>query len=56
MDTILRVAFVYLFLVVILRLMGKREFGQLSPFEFVNLLVISELVQQAMIRNDFSLG
>jgi uncharacterized membrane protein YcaP (DUF421 family) len=55
METILRVAVVYLFLLITMRLLGKREFGQLSPFEFVNLLIISEIVQQAMIRDDYSL-
>ena len=54
MDTILRVAVVYLFLLATMRLLGKREFGQLSPFEVINLLIISEIVQQAMIRDDYS--
>jgi uncharacterized membrane protein YcaP (DUF421 family) len=55
MDTVVRVAVVYLFLLLALRLLGKREFGQLSPLEFVCLLLIPELVQQALVREDFSM-
>lgn len=33
MDTVLRVAIVYIFLPIGLRMMGKREFGQLAPME-----------------------
>jgi uncharacterized membrane protein YcaP (DUF421 family) len=55
METVLRVALIYVFLVVGFRIMGKREFGQLSPFEFVTLLMIPELVQQALVREDFSM-
>lgn len=55
MDTILRVVVVYGFLLAVLRLLGKREFGQLSPLEFVCLLLIPELVQQALVKDDFSM-
>lgn len=55
METVLRVAFIYLFLLVALRVMGKREFSELSAIEFVTLLLIPELMQQAMIRQDYSL-
>jgi uncharacterized membrane protein YcaP (DUF421 family) len=55
LDTILRVVVVYVFLFAVLRLLGKREFGQLSPLEFVCLLLIPEMVQQALVRDDFSM-
>jgi uncharacterized membrane protein YcaP (DUF421 family) len=55
MDTVIRVVVVYVFLLAALRLLGKREFGQLSPLEFVCLLLIPELVQQALVRDDFSM-
>jgi uncharacterized membrane protein YcaP (DUF421 family) len=38
-----------------LRLMGKREFGELAPFEFVTLLLIPEILTDALTRNDSSL-
>lgn len=55
METVWRVALIYLFLMVGFRIMGKRELGQLGPFDLVVLLLIPELVSQAMIREDFSL-
>lgn len=55
METILRVAAIYLFVLITLRLLGNREFSQLSPFELVTLLLIPEIASQAMIREDFSL-
>lgn len=55
METVLRVAIIYFFILVGLRLLGKREFSQLSPFELVMLLLIPELVSQSLIREDFSL-
>lgn len=55
MDTVIRVVFVYVFLLAALRLLGKREFGQLSPLEFVCLLLIPEVLQQALVREDFSM-
>ena len=55
METVLRIAFVYFFLMIALRLMGKREFGELAPFDLLVLLLIPELFQQSMVREDFSL-
>ena len=55
METVARVAFVYLFLMVALRVMGKREFGELAPFDLVVLLLIPEIFSQALAREDFSM-
>lgn len=55
MDTVLRVAFVYIFLIVGLRVMGKREFSQLSPLELVTLLLIPDILSQGILREDHSL-
>jgi uncharacterized membrane protein YcaP (DUF421 family) len=55
MDTVLRVAFVYGFLIVALRVMGKRELGKMSPIELVMLLLVPELFQQALVGEDFSM-
>jgi uncharacterized membrane protein YcaP (DUF421 family) len=55
METVLRVAVIYLFVLVGLRVLGKREFGQLSPIELVTLLMIPEIVSQALVREDYSL-
>lgn len=55
METVARVAFVYVLILVLLRVLGKREVGQLTPMELVMLILIPELVSQSMIREDFSL-
>lgn len=54
METVLRVAAVYFFLLVIFHIAGKRSMTQITTFDFVVLLIISEATQQAMIRDDFS--
>ena len=38
----------------LLRLFGKRQLGQMTPFEFVALVVVGDFVQQAITHNDFS--
>jgi uncharacterized membrane protein YcaP (DUF421 family) len=54
-EKALRSIAVYLFLVVVLRLAGKREVAQLNNFDFVVLLLLSNTVQNAIIGNDNSL-
>lgn len=56
MQTVPHVAAVYLFVLVGLRVLGKRELGQLSPIELVTLLMIPEIVSQALTAGDSSLG
>ena len=55
-EKILRSVVVYLFLLIAFRLTGKRQVGQLTPFDLVLLLLISNVVQNAVIGNDNSLG
>src|SRR5476651_2068293 len=55
-EKILRPIAVYAFLIVVLRLAGKRELGQLNPFDLVVLLTISNTVQNAIIGDDNSLA
>jgi len=52
LEKILRPVIVYLFLVVALRLAGKRELAQLNPFDLVVLLTLSNTVQNAIIGDD----
>jgi uncharacterized membrane protein YcaP (DUF421 family) len=52
LEKILRAVLVYLFLVVALRLAGKRELAQLNPFDLVVLLTLSNTVQNAIIGDD----
>lgn len=54
-EKILRPVLVYFFLVISLRIFGKRELAQLNPFDLVVLLSLSNTVQNAIIGNDNSL-
>jgi uncharacterized membrane protein YcaP (DUF421 family) len=53
-EKLLRPVIVYLALVVLLRLFGKRELAQLNPFDLVVLLSLSNTVQNAIIGDDNS--
>lgn len=55
-EKLLRSVVVYTFLLVAFRLCGKRQLGQLTAFDLVVLLIISNVVQNAVIGNDNSLG
>lgn len=55
-EKLVRTVCVYVFLLVGLRLAGKRELGQLNPFDLVVLLLLSNTVQNAIIGNDNSLA
>ncbi len=55
-EKLLRTLVVYLFLLIGLRLAGKRELGQFNPFDLVVLLLLSNTLQNAIIGNDNSLS
>ena len=54
-ELIIRARAVYAFLLLLLRITGKRQVGQLSPFDLVLLLVLSNAVQNSMNGGDNSL-
>jgi uncharacterized membrane protein YcaP (DUF421 family) len=54
MDQVLRAAFVYVALLIIFRLTGKRSLAETTPFDLVLLLVFSEVLQTALVDNDNS--
>lgn len=56
LEKILRPILVYLALIVLLRIFGKRELAQLNPFDLVVLLSLSNTVQNAIIGNDNSVS
>jgi uncharacterized membrane protein YcaP (DUF421 family) len=55
MDIVIRATVMFALLFALLRLMGKRELAQLTPFELVVLVVLGDLIQQGVTHNDFSL-
>jgi uncharacterized membrane protein YcaP (DUF421 family) len=54
-EKILRPVIVYVFLIIGLRISGKRELAQLNPFDLVVLLTLSNTVQNAIIGDDSSI-
>jgi uncharacterized membrane protein YcaP (DUF421 family) len=53
-EKVIRAVVVYLFLVIALRLVGKRELSQLNTLDFVVLLAVANAVQNGLIGNDDS--
>src|SRR5882724_1223835 len=54
-EFVLRAIIIYVFLIIILRMTGKRQIGQMSPFDLVLLLVLSNAVQNSMNGGDNSI-
>jgi uncharacterized membrane protein YcaP (DUF421 family) len=55
MNPVLRGIAIYLFLLVVFRIMGKRSLSESTTFDLVLLLIISEVTQQALVGQDYSL-
>ena len=55
MDAVIRAAVIYAFLVVLFRVTGRRTLAQVTTFDFVLLLIVSEATQQGLLGNDFSI-
>jgi uncharacterized membrane protein YcaP (DUF421 family) len=55
LQIVLRCVVIYLILLIALRLTGKRQLGQFTPFDFTVLLLVANAVQNAMIGPDTSL-
>lgn len=55
MEVVLRATAMFAVVYLLVRLLGKRELGQMTPFEFIVMVVIGDLIQQGVTQNDFSL-
>ncbi len=55
MDIVLRASAMFVVVYLLIRLMGKRQLGQMTPFEFIALVVIGDLIQQGVTQTDSSL-
>ena len=55
MESVLRALAIYAVLLVLFRLTGKRSLGQITTFDFVLLLIISEAIQNGMVGNSYSI-
>ncbi|HCV76084.1 DUF421 domain-containing protein [Pseudomonas oryzihabitans] len=54
MESVLRAAAIYAFLLMLFRITGRRALSEITTFDFVLLLVIGEATQQALLGDDFS--
>ncbi|HBP96090.1 MAG TPA: DUF421 domain-containing protein, partial [Pantoea agglomerans] len=54
METVLRAAAIYLVLMVVFKIAGRRTLLQMTSFDLILLLIISEATQQALLGDDFS--
>jgi uncharacterized membrane protein YcaP (DUF421 family) len=54
MDIVIRSAVVYLFVMVLMRLLGRRELSKMQPFDLLILVVIADFVQQGVTQQDYS--
>lgn len=54
MDMVFRALAIYLFLVVVFKVAGRRALLQITSFDLILLLIISEATQQALLGQDFS--
>ena len=55
MESVFRGLSVYVILLGITRLSGRRTLGQMTPFDLVLLLIVAETTQQALLGDDFSI-
>jgi uncharacterized membrane protein YcaP (DUF421 family) len=54
MDIVVRATVAFLFILLLTRIVGRRELNTLEPFDLILLVTIGDLVQQGVTQNDFS--
>ena len=54
MDIVIRAVFAFLFLVIVTRVIGRRELSSLEPFDLILLIVLGDLIQQGVTQSDYS--
>src|SRR3982751_5946516 len=54
MDVVFRAAVAFAFVLLLTRVVGRRELSSLEPFDLIMLVVIGDLIQQGVTQNDFS--
>jgi uncharacterized membrane protein YcaP (DUF421 family) len=55
MDIALRAVFLYIFVIVVMRAIGRRELTAISPGDLIVLMVLGDTIQQGMTQDDYSL-
>jgi uncharacterized membrane protein YcaP (DUF421 family) len=54
MDIVLRAAATFALLYLITRVIGRRELGEMEPFDVILLVVVGDLIQQGVTQSDYS--
>lgn len=54
MDIVVRAFFAFLFVVIVTRVIGRRELSSLQPFDLILLIVLGDLIQQGVTQSDYS--
>src|SRR3954454_1479447 len=54
MDLVLRATVLYVFIVVVMRVIGRRELSSMSPIDLILLIVLGDAVQQGLTQDDYS--
>jgi len=54
MDIVVRAFFAFVFVVLVTRLIGRRELSSLQPFDLILLIVLGDLIQQGVTQSDYS--
>jgi uncharacterized membrane protein YcaP (DUF421 family) len=55
MDIVLRAAVVFVFVLVLTRVIGRRELGSLAPIDLILLIILGDALQQGLTQDDYSL-
>ena len=55
MDLVLRAVFVFAFILLLTRVIGKRELGKMQPIDLILLIVLGDALQQGLTQDDYSL-
>jgi uncharacterized membrane protein YcaP (DUF421 family) len=54
MDIVFRAVFLYLFVIFVMRVIGRRELSSMTPFDLVLLIVLGDAIQQGLTQDDYS--
>jgi len=54
MDIVVRAIFLYIFVVFVMRVIGRRELSSMTPFDLILLIVLGDALQQGLTQDDYS--
>jgi uncharacterized membrane protein YcaP (DUF421 family) len=54
MDIVLRAIVLYVFVVFVMRVIGRRELSSMTPFDLVLLIILGDAIQQGLTQDDYS--